>query len=108
MGRKLKIGLTKAEMNIIKAHCQEYSRRRVALEFKSKPIDVLEEYERLNGIIDAALSSIEVGIRMQILDDVAWSRGYFFSQASPFMTKETYYSRKKEFIHSFAKGLNFV
>lgn len=108
MGRKLKSGLTESEVGIVIRHCREYGRRKVAIEHHSKPDNVIEEYKRINGAIDEALECVEVGVRMMLLDDIAYSRGYFFSQASPFMTGETYYSRKRELVYNIAKALQLV
>lgn len=93
---------------VVRSICADYKRRRDAIERRRDAAEVLIEYERLNGIVDIALSEIECGIRQTILEDVSLGRGYDFSPASPFLAKNTYYSRKHKLVYDIARGMRLI
>jgi hypothetical protein len=94
----------KGVVNIVKTVCADYDRRSKGNADEA----VLETYLQLNGVIDTALEEIEAGIRRVILDDVRLGRGYDFSPASPFLAKNSYYNRKRQFVYNVARGLKLI
>ena len=92
-------------VNIVKSVCADYDRRARVIGIDGS---VLDTYLQLNGIIDKALEEVEPGIRRIILDDVRLGRGYDFSPASPFLAKNTYYSKKRKLVYDIAKGLRLI
>jgi hypothetical protein len=95
-------------VKIVVMICADYDRRRIAVDMANESDSVISEYVRLNQIVDSAMSSIEEGVRRVFLDDVSLGRGYDFSPASPFLAKNTYYQRKRKFVHDIAKGLKLI
>ena len=106
--RETKWDIPYSIVKIVVMICADYERRRIAIEIANDTDAVIAEYIRLNNIVDHALSSIEEGIRGVILDDVSLGRGYDFSPASPFLAKNTYYQRKRKFVHDIAKGMMLI
>ncbi len=92
-------------VDIVKTICADYNRRERAIKFGTITGEVLECYVRLNAIIDKALEEVEVGIRKDMLSDIQKRRGYDFSAASPVISKNTYYRRKRKLIYDIAKEL---
>ena len=95
-------------VQIVCSVCCDYSRRDKAISYCTESCSVLDEYRRLNGIIDNALGEIEVGVRSVIFDDIKLSRGYMCSPCSALLAKNTYYNRKRKLIHDIAVGLNLI
>ena len=100
--------IPKTVVDVVKSHCADYKRRERMIKFSTITGAVLDEYVRLNSIIDNALEDVEVGIRQELLEDVAKGRGYDYSAASPFLAKNTYYPRKRKLIHDIAEGLSLI
>lgn len=95
-------------VQIVCAVCCDYARRDKAICNLTEEHKVLDEYKRLNGIIDDALGEIEVGVRSVMFDDIRLSRGYMCSPCSYLLAKNTYYNRKRKLIHDIAVGLNLI
>lgn len=95
-------------VEIVRAVCADYKRREHMIKFSSITGEVLAEYMRLNAIIDEALTSAEAGIRGSLLADIGRGRGYDYSPASPYIAKNTYYSRKRRIIHDIAQKMNLA
>ena len=95
-------------VEIVKTVCADYDRRERMIKHSSITGVVLDRYIELNAVIDKALESVEVGIRRNLLEDIQRGRGYDFSQASPFVAKNTYYQRKRKLIHDIALGLALI
>lgn len=95
-------------VGIVRAVCADYRRREHMIKFSSIAGDVLEEYIRLNSIVDNAVGSAERGIRYSLLADIANGRGYDNSPASPFLAKNTYYLRKRKIVYDIARSLKLV
>lgn len=111
MGRKriyYRYEIPKSVVVIVKSVCADYDRRRLLSEMGDLDESVKNRYDYLNGAIDSALVEIDPGIRRVLLDDIRINRGYDYSPASPFLTKNSYYMRKKKIIHDIAKGLSLI
>lgn len=92
-------------VEIVKAICGDYERRERLIRHGTITGEVLSRYVFLNSIVDKALEEVEVGIRKNMLEDIQYRRGYDFSPASPFISKNTYYRRKRKLIYDIAVGL---
>ena len=111
MGRprtRYKYEIPCAVVEIVRGLCADYERRENAIKFSSIVGDVLERYVELNRAIDRALEQIEVGQRGHLIEDVAEGRGYNASMCSVRFAKNTYYERKRKFIHDVAKELFLI
>lgn len=95
-------------VEIVKTICADYTRRERAIKYGNVTGAVLERYIELNANIDSALEDIEIGIRMDMLLDIQYRRGYDFSPVSFCISKNTYYKRKKKLIYDIAKNLSLV
>ena len=111
MGRRRKFyswDIPNTVVAVVKTLCADYQRRKIALERDTVSGAVKDEYARINAAIDLALNDIEEGIKDIVLQDVVSNRGYDFSQASPFIAKNTYYNRKRKLVYDIAAGLNLI
>lgn len=96
-------------VDIVKAVCADYDRRKRAIRASLLTAEVSEEYIRLNNAIDSSLDeNIEEALREYILTDIQLNRGYESSPASPYYAKNTYYQRKRKVIHDIAKSLYLI
>jgi len=95
-------------VKIVHSLCVDYDRRVVSIASTDTAPDVINQYKALNQVIDTALEEVEIGIRRTMLDDIQKHRGYDFSPASPYISKNTYYMRKRKIIHDIAKLLNLI
>ena len=111
MGRRrvfYRYEIPKSVVLIVKSVCADYDRRRLLSEMGDIDEGVKARYDYLNRAIDDALEDIDPGIRRVLLEDIRINRGYDYSPASPFITKNCYYMRKKKVIHDIAKGLSLI
>ncbi len=108
MAKKNQYELPTSVVEIVKTLCADYFRRERAIRYGNVTGAVLDRYIELNANIDMALETIEVGIRMDILRDIQFRRGYDFSPASVCISKNTYYTRKKKLIYDIAKRLSLI
>lgn len=111
MGRKriyYRYEIPKSVVVIVKSVCADYDRRKLLSEMGELDEGVKARYDYLNGAIDDALIEIDPGIKRVMLEDIRNNRGYDYSPASPFLTKNSYYMRKKKVIHDIAKGLSLI
>ena len=88
--------------------CKDYDRRNVVINFNTASKDVIESHKRTNGIIDAALETVEQGLRRDMLNDIILNRGYNFSPTSPIISKCTYYLRKRQIVYTIAKQMFLI
>ena len=95
-------------VNIVKCHCADYDRRSRIISDPSAAVVLRESCINLNGIIDNALSEVDVGIQKILLSDVSVGRGYGSSMAAPIISKNSYYARKRKLIHDIAIALNLI
>ena len=95
-------------VELVRAVCDDYDRRSRMIQFGSVDGEVLEAYIALNRAVDKALEDVEAGIRKSVMSDICCRRGYHFSQASPFLAKNTYYARKRKVIHDIAVELALI
>ena len=96
-------------VNIVHSICVDYDRRAQIISHAEAPLSSVEsQYIQLNQAVDQALAGVEIAIRRTMLDDIQKRRGYDFSPASPFISKNTYYMRKRKIIHDIAKLLNLI
>lgn len=100
--------LPSSVVEIVKTVCADYTRRDRAIKLGNVTGEVLTRYIELNSVIESSLEEIEVGIRMDILKDIQNRRGYDFSPASSYISKNTYYKRKKKLIYDIAKSLALI
>lgn len=95
-------------VNIVKTICADYERRDRMIRFSTVSGEVLDRYIALNAVVDGALETVECNIRCELLRDIVLSRGYHFSAVSPFISKNTYYQRKRKVIYEIARGLLLI
>ncbi len=95
-------------VDVVKCLCADYERRARAIKYESVEGAVLERYAELNAAIDKALEALEAGIRREMLEDIHRGRGYDFSPVSVYLSKNTYYQRKKRMIFEIAKDLSLI
>ena len=95
-------------VEIVRGICADYERRENAIKFSTISGDVLCRYVELNSAVEAALGDVEIGLRQDIIDDVALNRGYDFSPCSNYISKGTYYNKKRKLIYDIAKRLYLI
>lgn len=101
-------------LQIVTSICADYERRAVALragklEYEDVCVDaILARYGELNGAVDRALEQVEVGIRRDLLCDVALGRGYRRSAAQYMLSKNAYYRRRHKLLHDIARELRLI
>ena len=101
-------------LQIVTSICADYERRAAALrEGKLDYEDVCEDailarYGELNSAVDRALEEVEVGIRRDMLCDVALGRGYRRSAAQYVLSKNAYYRRRHKLMHDIARELRLI
>ena len=100
--------LPRSLVGVIESVCSDYYRRATAIKNGTASGVVLDEYLRLNIAIETALEGIEMGIRGELLRDVAFGLGYNKSMISALMAKNTYYQRRRKLIYDTAKALNLA
>ena len=93
---------------MVKSICGDYERRRLILRRGEASPEVAEELQRLIDVIDEALTIVEDGIRMEMLRDIIYCRGYDSSMASPLLSKNAYYNRKRRIVHDVAIALHLM
>lgn len=109
MTRRKKWNIDTGVVDIVKAVCADYERRKRALLYSLLDETIRREYLRLNSAIEKALvENVEEGVRGYIFSDIQLGRGYDFSPASPYYAKNTYYQRKRKIIHDIAATLNLI
>lgn len=97
-----------AVVEIVRGICADYDRRENAIKYSNVTGGVLERYVELNSAVDAALEDLEVGLRKDMIEDVALNRGYDFSRCSTYVSKCTYYNKKRKLIYDIAERLFLV
>lgn len=98
----------KGVVNIVRSICADYARRKSEIARGELSKEVLDKYAALNAVVDSALDEIEVGIREEMLVDIAHGRGYDVSAASLRVSKCAYYRRKRKAVHDIAYGLTLI
>lgn len=93
---------------MVNAICADYERRERAIKYSNITGAVLARYIELNSVIDNALQEVEVGIRADLLRDIADGRGYNRSPTQCVVSKNTYYRRRRKLIHDIAKELSLL
>ena len=93
---------------IVKAVCADYERRGKVIRQGAASDDVRDSYARLNEAVDDALLLVEEGIRDEMLRDIIWGRGYDSSTASPYISKNAFYRRKRQIVHHIAVVLALI
>ena len=100
--------LPKSVVEVVRGVCADYERRENAIKFSSITGPVLNRYIELNGAVDEALCDIMPNMQREILRDVAENIGYDFSQCSNFVSRKTYFLKKRKFIHDVAEKLFLI
>lgn len=95
-------------INLVKAICADYERRKKAITCGKVDGFVLRQYVDFNNAIDKILQNVDLGLRVDLMRDLANGSGYNFSQASPYMAKNTYYRYKKKFLYELAVELHLM
>ena len=93
---------------MVNAICGDYKRRALEIERNRMPSTVLENYARLNGIVDKALEDIEEGFRREMLRDISEGRGYGKSGIQIILSKNAYYRRRRKLVYDIAKDLLLI
>ena len=106
--KNAKMGIPTSVLTLVRAQCLDYERRTRIISNPNAEETVKEKYIALNRIIDEALSVVDCGIRMSLFRDIQLGRGYAHSPASPFLAKNTYYSRKRALIRDIAIGFSLL
>lgn len=91
-------------VDTVKSICKGYKRRETEIRFNSKPENVIATYKMLNEAIDKAASVIDVGMRDEMLKDVANGIGFKYTPIY-YASRCVYYRTKKKFIHDVAVEL---
>lgn len=100
--------LPRGVVRMVESVCGDYARRCAAIKNGSAKGAVLDKYIELNVAVETALEKIEIGIRGELLRDIAIGRGYNRSAVSGFVAKNTYYSRRLRLICDIARNLNLI
>ena len=111
MGRKriyIKYNHPYSFVRVIEAIMADYTRRERTVAFSSEADDVIAEYQRINKIIDDAVTMVEPELAVVILHDVINHIGYERSRAVVFAAKRTYYRRKAKLIHDIGAALHYT
>lgn len=95
-------------VHTIEALIIDYPRRERIIRYSSASELTLEEYRRLNGIIDNAVESVEPDLAKIVKCDIVERIGFDKSRASLLASKCTYYNRKRLLIHDVAVSLHLV
>ncbi len=95
-------------VNVTVAILADYSRRERAIKYSSITGAVLDRYIELNNAVDLVLKDTEPAVRKEMLVDMENDRGYNRSQAQYFMSRNTYYQRRRKIIHDLAKELSLL
>ena len=100
-------------LQIVTSICADYERRSSVLregECSEEPCKdaILARYRELNGAVDRALEQLEVGIRRDLLCDVALGRGYRRSAAQYVLSKNAYYRRRHKLMSDIARELRLL
>ena len=101
-------GVPRGIADIVISLCADYDRRKTCVTRSIVPPSVQKAYEGINSIIDQALENVEPGMRQDLLTDIQMHRGYMYSPASVYISKNAYYSRKRMVIYTIAKFFNLV
>lgn len=106
--RALHSRLPLAVERMISALCEDYDRRRQALGEGMLDRGLLDEYRRLNDLIDDALEeTCEPPLRPLMRSDLADRRGAFYTQAY-WISEGTYKERKQMAKHAIAHRMHLL
>ena len=96
-------------LQVVISICADYERRAAVLREGADGEDaVFARYQELNGAVDRALAQVEVGVRRDLLCDVALGRGYRRSAAQYMLSKNAYYRRRHKLMRDIAKELHLL
>mgnify|MGYP003429961661 CR=1 FL=1 len=103
--------ISKTVMELVKALCADYPRRKrlIDCKFRTKTTDEdVIKLKEINDNIDAALECVDEGLRSYILYDIANGNGYNKSMASPYIQRNSYYKQKNKAILNIALKFHCV
>lgn len=100
--------MPKAVVVIVKAICADYKRRCYILRSVKTPNEVKDRCLEFNKAVEKAITEVEEGIRKDLINDIATSKGYERSEIQYFISKEAYYNRKNKIIWDIAKELRLL
>lgn len=93
---------------IAKAICADYDRRASAIRKGEGGEELLEEYKRLNAVVDTALEELDTAMRADLLASFKTGAGYEKSHAHMYVCKNSFYARKRQVVYLVAKELSLV
>lgn len=85
-----------------------YEARKRTINYNKCSQAVKDKYTALNIIVDDAFESIEPGLREELLKDMVLRQGYKYSNASPFISANAYYRRKRKIVYDVAQALSLI
>ena len=109
--KKMDFRISKTTLNVIRAYCADYPRRKRLIECRQlthTTKEEIEQFKNTNEIIDKALLVVDEGLRAYMLIDIAVGHGYEKSMASPLIAKNSYYLQKNKAIEQMAKGFHLI
>ena len=99
--------LPSSVVRLVSAICEVYERREREIT-RACSARVCAKCLAYNTVIDSALCDIEVGVRRELLTDIAIGRGYSKSGMQVVMSKNAYYRRRRKLIYDIACGLSLI
>ena len=96
-------------LRLAEAIIEDYPRRKRVIQYTATESElVLENYRRINGIIDEVVSGFDPGLSKVIFSDIIARKGYSHSLAQDFTSKNTYYTHRKKMIIDICERLNIL
>lgn len=111
MGRNRKYcgyDIPRGVAQIVCGVCADGDRRYEAVRRGNVRGGVLDLYLRLNEAVDEASRCVEPEIREYIIRDIAANRGYDYSICSSYVSKNTFYKKKRQLVYEIAKRLELI
>ena len=94
-------------VRLVSAICGDYERREREIA-RNGSERVRARCLAYNTVIDSALSDMEVGVRRELVSDIAAWRGYSRSGLKVVLSKNAYYRRRRKLIYDIACGLSLI
>ena len=99
----------KGVYDVVVTLCADYDRRKKAIAVGNIDAVHLEYYKLLNETIDKSIEeTVDVGIRKQMLKDIAERVGHKKSMCLHYISPVTYKAQKREAIYFIAKNLQLI
>lgn len=101
---KLPKGLNRVVVDII----ADTDRRQKCIDLNSVRPEVREFYVILNDAVNQAMNDVEIGIRQMMFKDFIYGHGFNKSDASPLISVNAYYRRKRKVIADVARAIYMI